>query len=576
MQLAAFICDDAWRIDRVLENTLPVALPKDALLSDIAEGIAHLENPSDKVHKESFKHDLVNLRFKGVDEEVPALVFSYPNRFMVFASVIDSMQDLRGLAQSLVKHLTWADENIPSACGEGRFQIELLNDRLLDSERAIMKKNHRLEHLLKEVRRARDTVTALERDNVTSLYDSSGFHHHVQERLDANPETAFDMIAVDVKGFRLINEVYGRDAGDRALRDIAGVLSGLKGADEALFARVYSSTFYVFAPSELRFYEAIDRKLGAFLADYPLPIQLHLQIGVYFVDDEGLYADEMCNRARLALTRLPDRNCAGVVFFDSKLRSDLVTRHQIIDRVPIAVHNGEFKLFLQPKVDMIAGCVIGAEALVRWNHAELGFLAPDKFIPLLEENGSIYAVDRYIWEKTCEFLQKRKEMGLVCLPISVNIARSDLYEENLVEVLTSLVRDHGLTPDLLHLEILERAYVKDTGRIKDVLQSLRDRGFFIEMDDFGTGESSLSMLADLPVDLIKLDRNFLKSGLSDKRRVEVVRFVIQLARSLDMKVIAEGVETKDQEEVLTSMDCHYAQGYYYCRPQPAEVFLTEA
>ncbi len=193
--------------------------------------------------------------------------------------------------------------------------------------------------------------------------------------------------------------------------------------------------------------------------------------------------DEMCNRARLALTRLPDRNCAGVVFFDSKLRSDMVTRHKIINRVPIAIRNEEFKLFLQPKVDMMASCVIGAEALVRWNHAELGFLTPDKFIPLLEENGSIYAVDRFIWEKTCEFLQKRKELGLDCLPISVNIARSDLYEENLVETLTSLVRGHGLTPDLLHLEILERAYVKDTGRIADVLQTLRKQGFFIEMDD---------------------------------------------------------------------------------------------
>ncbi len=575
MKLLAFMCDSAWRIERVLENTLDIALPEGALLSDVAEGTEHLRELSAKPREEAFKHDLENLRFAGFNEEIPTLVFSYPNRYMVFASVIDNMSDLQDLENSLVKHLIWADEHVSGPSVEGRFQIEVLNDRMLNSERGLTKKGNRLERLLEEVRHARNTVETLERDNVTDLYDSAGFCHHVQERVNENPEAGFDMIAVDVKGFRLINEVYGREAGDRALRDIATTLSGIEGAAKALLARVYSSTFYAFAPSEMRFYETIDRELGRFLGDYPLPIQLHLQVGVYVLDEDGLTADEMCNRARLALTRLPDRNCAGVVFFDSKLRSDMVTRHKIINRVPIAIRNEEFKLFLQPKVDMMASCVIGAEALVRWNHAELGFLTPDKFIPLLEENGSIYAVDRFIWEKTCEFLQKRKELGLDCLPISVNIARSDLYEENLVETLTSLVRDHGLTPDLLHLEILERAYVKDTGRIADVLQTLRKQGFFIEMDDFGTGESSLSMLADLPVDLIKLDRNFLKSGLSDKRRVEVVRFVIQLARSLNVKVIAEGVETKEQQDVLTSMDCHYAQGYYYCRPQPAELFLTE-
>ncbi len=573
MKLAVLMCDGEWNIVRVLENTLPIDIPEGANLADIAEGAESLEEANMIGRQESAKHDMANLRFEGLDTEIPALIFAYPRRFMVFASVIDKMEDLQALTQSLVKHLSWADENVQPPYQDGYFQIELLNNRLLNSERALTKKNRRLERLIEEVRRAHDTVTVLERDNVTNLYDSGGFCRHVQNMVDGGLEGRYDMIAIDVKGFRLINEVYGREAGDRALRDMATMLTGIEGADDVLFARVYSSTFYAFAPSAMHFHEAINRELGTFLADYPLPIQLNLQIGVYAAIDEDLAADELCNRARLALTRLPDLNGSGIVFFDDNLREDMLTRHQILDHLSVAIRNEEFKLYLQPKVDMMLQTTIGAEALIRWEHPDLGFLPPDRFVPLLEENGAIYAVDKFVWRKTCEFLQQRKESGLTCLPISVNIARSDLYEDDLVDTLTGLIRDHGLTPDLLHLEILERAYVKDTGRIKTVLEDLRQRGFFIEMDDFGTGESSLSMLADLPVDLIKLDRNFLKSGLSDKRRVEVVRFVIQLARSLNMKVIAEGVETKDQEEVLTSMDCHYAQGYYYCRPQPAEGFL---
>ncbi len=573
MKVAVLMCDDEWNIVRVLENTLPIDIAEGANLTHIAEGAEALEDIDAIGQQEPSRHDMANLRFEGLDVEIPALIFAYPHRFMVFASVIDKMEDLQTLTQSLVKHLSWADENIQAPHQGGYFQIELLNNRLLNSERALTKKNRRLERLIEEVRHAHDTVTELERDSLTNLYDSGGFCRHVQNMIDAGLEGGYNMIAVDVKGFRLINEVYGREAGDRALRDMAGALTEIAGAENVLFARVYSSTFYAFAPSAMRFHEAIDRELGAFLADYPLPIQLHLQIGVYEVADGKLTADELCNRARLALTRLPDRNSAGIAFFDDDLCEDMLTRHQILDHLSIALRDEEFKLYLQPKVDMMLQTTIGAEALIRWEHPDLGFLPPDRFVPLLEENGAIYDVDKFVWRKTCDFLQQRKESGLTCLPISVNIARTDLYEDDLVETLTGMISDHGLTPDLLHLEILERAYVKDTGRIKTVLEDLRQRGFFIEMDDFGTGESSLSMLADLPVDLIKLDRNFLKSGLSDKRRVEVVRFVIQLARSLNMKVIAEGVETKDQEEVLTSMDCHYAQGYYYCRPQPAEGFL---
>ena len=266
------------------------------------------------------------------------------------------------------------------------------------------------------------------------------------------------------------------------------------------------------------------------------------------------------------------QNEIEIVFYNQSLHEKLISQNQLLDSVNDAIKNKEFRLYLQSKVNMVTGKVIGAEALIRWIHPELGFISPGEFIPLLEKEGYIYEVDKYIWEEACKVLKERKDKGLEELPISVNVARGDFYEEDLCDVLRNLIQTYELKPEQLHLEIIERAYVTDSDNIFRVLTELREAGFCIEMDDFGIGESSLSMLAEMPVNVLKLDRQFLVAGLDDKRHIEVIRCIINLAEVLDINIIAEGVETQEQVDLLLSMGCCCAQGFFYAKPEPAGYF----
>lgn len=287
-------------------------------------------------------------------------------------------------------------------------------------------------------------------------------------------------------------------------------------------------------------------------------------------------AEELYDRARLALDTLNGDPTRTVAFYNDALHDAMLMRHKLLDSIPAALAEGQLLLYLQPKVQLDNGEVFGAEALIRWQHPELGIVPPMQFIPLLEKEGGIYAVDRYIWEKACQLLQKRHQQGLPKLSVSVNVARSDFYQPDLTEFLLGLLAKYGLEAGQLRLEVLERAYVQDSARLFRVLTALRQQGFVIEMDDFGVGESSPAMLAEMPVDVIKLDRKFLLTAQQVPAHIEVIRCIIQLARKLGIGIIAEGVETPEQAQLLLSLGCCHAQGYLYGKPQSAENFLNPA
>ena len=381
------------------------------------------------------------------------------------------------------------------------------------------------------------------------------------------------MIVLDIPDFRLLNELFGRDEALHFLQSLALTLLGISGSEQGVLARVYAATFYMFMPREQEFSVKVRENVSEFLKSYPLTLSLESRLGVYVVSDNTLADEEVCNRARLALDYESAQEQDGIAFYNEELHDKLLEEHQLLDRIPEALKNGELQLYLQSKTDMQTKRVVGAEALVRWIHPELGFIAPDRFIPLLEREGMIYGVDKFIWEEACKILEERNRRGLEMLPISVNVARNDLYEPTLVQDLQDMVERHGLEPANLRLEILERAYVKNSRRSYQILTELRSLGFIIEMDDFGIEESSLSMLAEMPFDILKLDRHFLVRALSNKRYVEVMRFIIQMGHSLQMEIIAEGVENEEHASLLLALGCRYAQGYFYCKPQPAAYFL---
>lgn len=453
------------------------------------------------------------------------------------------------------------------------YKIRQLRTKLAAAERALEQKDAELAHVLQSAESANSAIALLERDRLTGLFSATGFLRRAQAQVDKNPDTEFDMIVFDIEGFTLACEVVGRKAGDKTLRDIATFLLKLPNADECTFARAHSSLHYVLAPQKLHYFDLLKSELDEFFNRRSSFVKLTPKLGICPVSSEESLVKNACTKARIALDSITTEKNKETAFYNQHLLDDLMTQHQIFNHLPKAIERGEIKLYLQSKVDMVTGRTVGAEALVRWAHPNLGFLTPDKFIPLLEREGLIYKIDSYIWEQACAIQKQRVDNGLQKLPISVNVARNDLHEEGLADKLCSLVDRYGLEPADLHLEILERVYAKETSLTEHVITDLRSRGFVIELDDFGTGESSLAMLADMPIDILKLDRHFLGAELNT-RRLEVARAIISLANALGLGILAEGVETKEQEDILTSMGCRYAQGYLYCKPQPAAYFAT--
>ena len=568
MKYAVLLCDKQWNIEKILHQSEDAQLPPAASLPELLADPAPLTE-NDLFEGRNQKFLLLTLRDGS---QVPAFLCTYAASILVFLVHICSEADFIEFSHLYAQDIAWADETLRDYQDE-YFRISQMNNQLINSQRALMKSNLRYRQLLDEVQNANNLIALLEQDDLTALLRAPALYNRANAMLKASSGKEFALLVMDLEPLKQINELFGRKTGDRLLQDFALFLLGLDDSGKGVLARSSGNAFLAFTPAGPDFLR-LQEKTEAYLEQYPLPVRLRCQIGgCTAVADGTVTAEEMQDRARLALETLRGSNRSATVFYNDALHQKLLSQHRILDSVQGALTRQELRLYLQPKVRLTDGCMIGAEALVRWIHPELGFVPPNDFIPLLEQEGAIYPVDQYIWEQACKVLQKRQELGLPACSISVNVARSDFYQPDLLDVLLRLVHKYHLQPSQLHLEVLERAYVQDSSRLFDVLTSLRGHGFSIEMDDFGVGESSLAMLANMPVDIIKLDRQFLLTAEKNPRHIEVIRCIIQLAKTLRIGIIAEGVETQEQADMLLRLGCAHAQGYLFGRPEPAENFL---
>ena len=570
MTHAVFLCDKNWIITRCLHHSPDLAIPEGA-------GLFSLLTEDSERPQETDTFTSVTLRLSPEGPRLSGMVSRYPKAWLVMAALADDIQSSRMFNTLCAQCLAWAAENLQELYTDDYYQIQQMNNQLINSQRALSKSNQQLKQALAQVQEANSTIESLEHDVLTGLLRAPGFFRRVEQSIKAAPDAPFDIIVLDIANFTLLCEVLGNKVARKLLQETALYLLGLDTAGQGWFCRARSDLFYIYMPARARFPQVLQEKLPAFFESYPLPIHLHGMVGVYSAErDDGSTPFQMCERAQLALHTLLGRDDARIAFYDRTMQEQLLRQHKLLDSVPDALHNHQFLLYLQPKIDMFTGETVGAEGLVRWRHPELGFVPPDDFIPLLEQEDMIYPVDQYVWDAACQFLARRRELNLPELPVSVNVARRDLYRDDLAEVLDGLLKKYDLEPRLLRLEILERAYTEDSGRIVyNILSRLREKGFLIEMDDFGTGASTLSMAADMPIDVLKLDRGFLAQVPQSPRHTEIVRFVVQLARTLDLRLVCEGVETAEQVDALCKLGCRYAQGYYYSRPRPAEAFLKK-
>ena len=428
-----------------------------------------------------------------------------------------------------------------------------------------------------ELAEDRQIISATERDELTGLYSSEYFYRYGEQFDKYHPDSDMDALCLDVNHFHIVNERFGMAKGDEILKRIADCLTKTFPASDCVICRKTADTFLVYC-SHRDDYTSITDKMSEVCGD--MPTSVRLRIGVYAYCDKKLDIRSRFDRAKIAADLIRNNYSVFVSMFDEKLMEKELFAEQLVDEFPKALAEKQFKVFFQPKFNITGDKPVlsSAEALVRWFHPTLGMISPGRFIQLFEEDGLIAQLDEYIWRSAAETIADWKNRLGISVPVSVNLSRAEMYDPALVETFDKITSEYGITPEDIYLEITESAYVRDSDQIVDRVKELRNHGFFIEMDDFGSGYSSLNMISELPIDALKLDMMFIRNAFDKINDTRMISIVIDIADYLGVPVIAEGVETEEQYLALKKLGCTIIQGYYFSKPVPAdefERFLTE-
>lgn len=437
-------------------------------------------------------------------------------------------------------------------------------------------------HRVKSILRLCENIELLNRveiDRLTGVYSREFFYRHAQDILNKNPDQLYDIVCSNIENFKMINAKYGMPVGDKLLRCIADHNKECIGKD-GVCGRIGPDSFVVLRKrNNLRTQEEIGAIYTETFKNAPVK-NFVMQYGVYQIENREISVSTMCDLAQIALVSIKHKYGIYYAVYDDSMRQKIMLEHQLSNYMEQALVQKQFLVYLQPKHNIKTGAISGAEALVRWIHPELGFISPGDFIPLFERNGFITKLDRYIWNEVCALLQRWLKEGRKVLPISVNASRADFESKTLTEKICKMVDSYNVPHELIHFEVTESAYTDNPQQIINAVSTLRAMGFLIEMDDFGSGYSSLNMLSELPIDLLKLDMQFVQKGkgaqVGNKR--SILSFIVSLSKWLQLPTIAEGVETKEEVEMLKSMGCNYIQGYYFAKPMPVaefEKYMTE-
>ncbi len=408
-------------------------------------------------------------------------------------------------------------------------------------------------------------------DSLTGIYNKDNFFRATRELLEKDPQIQYSLVRLNVERFKVINDLFGADAGDGILKQIAAQLHGtLPGV--GTYGRLEADNFAFCMPTALLDVEGFIRKMQDNFRQKGLTYPIMIAFGIYDITEPSIPVDQMCDRATLALQTIKGDYVKRYARYDDSLRSLLLEEQVILAEMRDALETNQFTIFLQPIYSLTLKEAISAEALVRWEHPREGVVLPDQFIPLFERNGFIERMDRFVWEETCKYLADRRRRKLSLLPISVNVSRRSLYNPALCDDIIGLVERYALEPSLLKLEITESAYTDNPEQLLHTIQKLQVYGFEILMDDFGSGYSSLNMLKDIPVDTLKIDMRFLKGFESSNRAGNILTSVVRMAKWLHVPVIAEGVETGMQVDYLRSIGCDQMQGFYFSEPVTIPIF----
>ena len=444
-----------------------------------------------------------------------------------------------------------------------KYSVSDENDKVIGSMVSV--RDNTLEHnaRLKEIYEATH-------DKLTGLYTKEYLFSNIKKELRKHPDKTYYVIYVDVRNFKIVNDIFGSDFGDYALNTIAEFIGSYK-AEHFICGRLAGDTFGAAVPVDEFDADFIDQRLNDFVVKRDA-VEHHILIhlGVYEVTDTSIDVSVMFDRAHLALGTIKEDYNRHIAYYDDEMRNKILWNQIVTTELNTAIRSKQMRPYLQPIVDR-EGKIIGAEALVRWIHPDLGFMSPGDFIPLFEENGRIIDVDRYMWRSACEILKRWEKEGRDQF-VSVNISPKDFYFMDVETELNHLVKEYNIDKKKLRIEITESVMMNDADQKMKVIDNLKAEGFIVEMDDFGSGYSSFNLFKDMSVDVLKIDMMFLAKSKDIEKARKIVRHIISMTKDLGIVSLTEGVETENDYKELREMGCDLFQGYYFSKPIPIEDF----
>lgn len=393
----------------------------------------------------------------------------------------------------------------------------------------------------------------------------------IRKKIGTKEAGYFVLACVDIEGFKIISEQYGADTANEILRHIKKCINECMEEVDGFSAHTMTDEFLLLYPSKYSDSKIFSKYYAKAVKPPCFDCRISLRIGKYRIDHPQEAPESMYYRAQLAADSICGNYERKSAVYSEELRSALIHRQQLVFNMNDALRKKEFELWLQPQCNHATGAIIGAEVLVRWNH-EGKYISPAEFIGVFEETGFIYQMDKYVWENACILLRHWIDEGKMPLPLSVNVSRKDILHDDFLDTLTSLLEKYQISTELLRVEITESAFADVEGKVTEKVNELIHRGYIVEIDDFGSGDSSLNTLKDVPAPVLKLDMRFFEDTKNADRAGNIIESVVRMAKWLDMEVIAEGVEERSQADFLKSIGCYYIQGYYYAKPMPIKDF----
>lgn len=479
--------------------------------------------------------------------------------FLAKDEILNELKSLLALRKDFVKR------NIEIKQDDKTLTLAEEFSYLLDSQKKAYGYILKLNDITEELNKASEELFDSTHDALTGLLTRDAFYSETEKILKSDPNSQYYMICTNIKNFKLVNDLFGSEKGDEFLKEFAKKLKNTQ-YKTILTGRITGDRFAILInKTEVDEIDALQKIKELEKFTVSLNYKLHIFVGIYKITDINENVSSMFDKAALAIKNISENYSVNIAYYDNDMLSILKKNREVINAFNDALNNNHFKMYLQPQVRCSDEKVVGAEALVRWETEKGVIHSPASFIKILEDNGLIHELDKFIWEKAVQLLQKWQLLG-IDHHISVNVSTRDFYLIPLYETFTSLVTKYGIPPQKLKLEITETALVHDLKRHKQIITDLQKFGFTIEMDDFGSGYSSLTILKNISINILKIDMMFLSKTKHKERSKKILESVIKMAQKLGIKIIVEGVEDKEQAEFLRNLNCDFFQGYLYSKP----------